>query len=101
MIMIFEKTPDELVGGRKITYWGLNQLKDNQQTISFCKYDLDISAEVIFLLFCHCSYRVDRHRGIVNCTGKVNFNAPVEPVMFRAVPRGLAFATVPDLKGSA
>ena len=28
-------------------------------------------------------------------------NARIEPELFHAVPRGLAFATVPDLKGSA
>ena len=39
--------------------------------------------------FCHRSGKIYRHRCVVNRVGEVHFNAGIEPVMFRAVPRGL------------
>ena len=41
------------------------------------------------MLFSNCSYRVDCHRSVVNGTGKVHFNAGIEPIMTCAVLGGL------------
>ena len=74
----------------EIAYYWLRWFKRRKRSQkSFAGWSR-FQAETIFLLFCHCSYCVNRHRGVVYRVWEVHFDACIEPELFRAVPRGLA-----------